>query len=201
MQFIEQYIRESADILAQLPRTPIYRIVERLARAKREGGRVLVLGVGGSAATGSHLVNDLRKLVGLESYAPTDNVSELTARINDEGWESCFVEWLKGSRLNKRDVVYVLSVGGGDAARHVSPNLVKALEYAQTVGAGIVGVIGREEGYTNQVTDACVVVPSVNPGHVTPHTESFHGLINHIIVSHPTLKEQQTKWESVVDGR
>lgn len=198
MQFIEQYLGEAAEILGRLPKAAIEGIVIRLAKAKADGGRVFVLGVGGSAASSSHLVNDLRKLVGLEAYTPTDNVSELTARINDDGWETCLVEWLKGSRLRPADVVYVLSVGGGDLEHNISPNLVRALEYAREVGAGIVGVIGREEGYTNQVADACVVVPRVNAEHVTPHTESFHSLVGHIVVSHPKLKSGQTKWESTV---
>jgi len=154
--------------------------------------------VGGSAASGSHLVNDLRKLANIETYAPTDNVSELTARTNDEGWASCFEGWLKVSRLRAGDLLFILSVGGGDAARNISPNLVKALQYAKQVGAGVVGVVGRNGGYTAQVADACVIVPTVNPDHITTHTESFHSVIGHLLVTHPKLKAAATKWESSV---
>ena len=199
MQFIESYLNETAQIVRDLPRDAIEALICRLAEARAREGRVFVLGVGGSAASASHLVNDLRKIARMEVYAPTDNVSELTARVNDEGWETCFSAWLEGSRLRKQDVVFVLSVGGGDLERNISPNLVLALKYAKEVGAGIVGIIGRAEGYTAQVADACVVVPSVNPAHVTPHTESFHSVIGHIVVSHPLLKAAQTKWESAVD--
>jgi D-sedoheptulose 7-phosphate isomerase len=198
MSFVDQYLEETARVVALLPRPAIERIVQILAEAKQGGGRVFVLGVGGSAANASHLVNDLRKLAGLETYAPTDNVSELTARANDEGWPTIFAAWLKGSRLNHKDVVYVLSVGGGDLERNISPNLVKAVEYAKQVGARVVGVVGRAEGYTARMADACVVVPEVNPAHVTPHTESFHSVVGHILVSHPALKSAPTKWESAV---
>jgi len=198
MEFIEQYVRESIRVLQEISRESIQAIIDRLAAARERNGRVFVLGVGGSAASASHFVNDLRKLVHLEAYAPTDNVSELTARVNDEGWATVFVEWLKGSRLRKSDVVFVLSVGGGDLARNISPNLVTALQYAKEVGACVLGIVGRADGYTAQVADACVVVPRVNPDHVTPHTESFHSVVGHIIVTHPKLKAQQTKWESAV---
>lgn len=201
MDFIESYLQESVSILKGISRKSILGVVERLARCRSEGGRVFALGVGGSAANASHLVNDLRKIAGIETYAPTDNVSELTARVNDEGWEGVFAAWLAGSHLNKKDVVFVFSVGGGDLERNISPNLVRALELAKQVGAGIVGVIGREEGYTNKVADACVVVPNVNPAHVTPHTESFHSVIGHIIVSHPLIKTAKTKWESALEKK
>ena len=196
MNFSDQFLNETVEIVRQLSRDAIEAMVARLARARAEGGRVFVLGVGGSAASGSHLVNDLRKLAHIETYAPTDNVSELTARTNDEGWASVFIEWLKGSRLRKEDVVFILSVGGGDAERNISPNLVEALKYAKQVGAGIVGIAGRQGGYTAQVADVCVLVPVVNPDRVTPHTESFHSVIGHLLVSHPQLKAAPGKWES-----
>jgi D-sedoheptulose 7-phosphate isomerase len=200
MKFIEQYLEESARILEQLDRSAIRAVVEFLAAAREAEGRVFVLGVGGSAASASHLVNDLRKIAGLEAYAPTDNVSELTARTNDEGWATCFVEWLKGSHLRAGDVVFVLSVGGGDVERNISPNLVHAIDHARAVGATVVGVVGRAGGYTAQVADACVVIPTVNPDHITPHTESFHSLVGHVLVSHPSLKAAATKWESAADA-
>lgn len=198
MDFIEQFIAEGVEVLKKLPKDAVERVVGRLAEARAAGGRVFVLGVGGSAPNASHLVCDLRKLCGIEAYAPTDNVSELTARTNDEGWATCFDGWLKVSRLRQGDVVFVFSVGGGDAERNISPNLVTALKYAKSVGAGVVGVVGRNGGYTAQVADACVVIPTVNPDHVTPHTEAFHGVVHHLIISHPKLKANPTKWESAV---
>jgi D-sedoheptulose 7-phosphate isomerase len=198
MEFNDQFIGECIEILNRLDRAAIEKMADCLARARATGGRVFVLGVGGSAASGSHLVNDLRKLANIETYAPTDNVSELTARTNDEGWASCFEGWLKVSRLRAGDLLFILSVGGGDAERNISPNLVKALQYAKQVGAGVVGVVGRNGGYTAQVADACVIVPTVNPDHITPHTESFHSVIGHLLVTHPKLKAAATKWESSV---
>ncbi len=162
---------------------------------------MFVLGVGGSAGSATHLVNDLRKLAHLEAYAPTDNVSELTARTNDEGWASCFDGWLKVSRLRQGDVVFVLSVGGGDAERNISPNLVQALKLAKEVGATVVGVVGRTGGYTAQVADACVIIPVVNPDHITPHTEAFHSVVGHMLITHPKLKAAATKWESAVKSK
>lgn len=200
MSFASDFFKEVAEVAERLPAADVEAIVERLARARREGGRVFVLGVGGSAAAASHLVNDLRKLCGLEAYAPTDNVSELTARVNDEGWESCFREWLKGSRLAAGDVVFVFSVGGGNMERNISANLVRALELAREVGAGIVGVVGRDGGYTARVAEACVVVPTVNPEHVTPLTESFHAVVGHALVAHPALQTRAAKWESESQG-
>jgi D-sedoheptulose 7-phosphate isomerase len=161
-----------------------------------QSGRLFFLGVGGSAANCSHAVNDFRKLVGLEAYAPTDNVSELTARTNDEGWASVFVEWLKISRLRSEDMLFVLSVGGGNLEKNISPNLVKAVQYAKDIGAKVVGIIGRDGGYTAQVADACVIVPTVNPKTVTPHSEAFQAIVWHLLVSHPMLKVAPTKWES-----
>jgi D-sedoheptulose 7-phosphate isomerase len=164
---------------------------------KSEGGRIFFLGVGGSAGNCSHAVNDFRKIVGIESYAPTDNVSELTARTNDEGWASVFVEWLKTSKLQAKDALFVFSVGGGNLEKNVSPNLVLALQLAKEVGAKVTGVVGRDGGYTAKVADACVVVPTVNPDTITPHSEAFQAVIWHLLVSHPKLKVNQTKWESV----
>lgn len=195
--FCSTYLNESAQILHSLSTDSIEKIVAILAEVRLNSGRVFVLGVGGSAASGSHLVNDLRKLTGIETYCPTDNVSELTARTNDEGWESVFVGWLRVSRLSNRDVIFVLSVGGGDMARNISSNLVKAIDYAQSVGAKVVGVVGRDGGYTAIKADAAVIVPVISVDRITPHTESMHSLIGHLIVSHPDLKAAGTKWESV----
>jgi D-sedoheptulose 7-phosphate isomerase len=194
--FASQFLSEAADILARLDRAAVERMADLLAGLRDRGGRLFFLGVGGSAANASHAVNDFRKIARIEAYSPTDNVSELTARTNDEGWESVFAEWLKGSRLGPRDMVFVLSVGGGDRERNVSPNLVRALEYAREVGATICGVVGRDGGYTARVADACVIVPTVNPVNVTPHAEAFQGVVWHLLVSHPRVKEVPTKWEA-----
>ena len=185
-------------MLNRLSADEIDAVVSKLAEVRARGGRVFVLGVGGSAAAASHFVNDLRKLAHLEAYAPTDNVSELTARINDEGWESCFAEWLKGSHLKAADAVFVFSVGGGDLEKNISPNLVRALQHAREVNACILGVAGRQGGYTAQTADACVIIPTVNASHITPHTEAFHGVVGHAIITHPGLKAAPTKWESSV---
>ncbi len=197
MDFVKQYLDEAVEILGRLDAGAIARSVELLAATRAAGGRLFVLGVGGGAAHAAHAVNDFRKLAQFEAYAPTDNVSELTARTNDDGWESVFVEWLRTSRLSDRDAVLVISVGGGNLEAGVSPNLVRALQSARQVGARIVGIVGRNGGYTAQVADACVIVPTVNAAHVTPHTESFQALIWHLLVSHPALKAAETKWESV----
>jgi len=197
MNFTETFITEAAEILNKLDIVAIEKMVNILAQTREQGGRLFVLGVGGSAANASHAVNDFRKIAGLETYAPTDNVSELTARTNDEGWASVFKAWLEGSHLNAKDAVMVFSVGGGNLEKNVSPNLVLALQLAKEVGAKIVGVVGRDGGYTAQVADACVVIPTVNPEHVTPHTEAFHSVVQHLLVTHPRLKAMQTKWESV----
>jgi len=196
MKFIGQYLAESAAIPAQINRRTIAGVIDQLARAKRRQARVYVLGVGGSAAAASHFVNDLRKLAGIDAYAPTDNAAELTARINDEGWENCFADWLKASRLRENDVVFVFSVGGGNLARNISPNLVKAMQFAKRKKAVILGVVGRDGGYTAKVADACVLIPVIHPDRITPHTESFHSLIGHLIISHPKLQTTSTKWES-----
>jgi len=197
MNFIKQYLKEAKQIISELNKENIDRVVELLADTRARGGRLFLLGVGGSAANASHAVNDFRKLVGLEAYAPTDNVSELTARTNDEGWATIFENWLRVSHLQSNDVVMVFSVGGGHLEKNVSPNLVSALQFAKKVGAGVIGVVGRDGGFTAKVADCCIIIPTVNPGHVTPHTESFQALIWHLLVSHPRLKAAQTKWESI----
>ncbi len=196
MTYTEQHLDEAAQIIERIDTEAIESMAELLARIKSEGGRLFFLGVGGSAGNCSHAVNDFRKIVGLESYAPTDNVSELTARTNDEGWDTVFIEWLKTSRLNGNDAVFVFSVGGGNLEKNVSPNLVRALEYARTVGAKIMGVVGRDGGFTAEVADVCVIVPTVNPETITPHSEAFQAVVWHLLVSHPKLKATQTKWES-----
>lgn len=199
--FAQQFLAEAAEVVARLDAANIEKIVELMAASRAAGGRLFILGVGGSAANASHAVNDFRKLCGIEAYAPTDNVSELTARTNDEGWASVFEGWLKTSRLRAQDLVLVFSVGGGDVERNVSPNLVAALHYAKKVGAKIAGVVGRDGGYTAKVADACVIVPTVNPAHVTPHSETFQAVVWHLLVSHPRLKTQATKWESTAPRR
>lgn len=194
--FIDSFLAEAKQVIDGLDRAAIGRMVACIRDARATGGRLFILGVGGSAANASHAVNDFRKIVGIEAYAPTDNVSELTARTNDEGWETVFAQWLRGSRLTSRDVVLVLSVGGGNAQKNVSANLVAALQYARQIGAGILGIVGRDGGYTAKVADACVIVPTVNPQHVTPHAEALQGVVWHCVVSHPALKAAQTKWEA-----
>lgn len=197
MTFTQQFISEAKSILDQLNVEAIDKMVALLAATRAGGGRLFILGVGGSAANASHAVNDFRKIVGIETYAPTDNVSELTARTNDEGWATIFETWLKTSRLRKEDAILVFSVGGGNLEKNVSPNLVTALQYAKTVGATILGIVGRDGGYTGQVANACVIVPTVNPVNTTPHAEAFQAVVWHLLVSHPDLKQVQTKWESV----
>jgi len=197
MSFSRQFLDEAAEIISRLDEGAIERVVHLLAESREAGGRLFILGVGGSAANASHAVNDFRKIAGFEAYAPTDNVSELTARTNDEGWNSVFESWLRVSRLNAKDAVLVFSVGGGNLEKGVSANLVTALQYARTAGAKIAGIVGRDGGYTARVADACVIVPSVNPVHVTPHAEAFQAVVWHLIVSHPDIKRAETKWESV----
>ena len=196
MSYATQHLQEAAAILAQLDAGPIERTAALLAAVRARGGRLFFLGVGGSAGNCSHAVNDFRKLAGFEAYAPTDNVSELTARTNDEGWDTVFVAWLRGSRLRAEDAVFVLSVGGGSLEKNISPNLVRALEHAKTIGATILGIVGRDGGYTARVADACVIIPTVNPETVTPHAEAFQAVVWHLLVSHPALKTMATKWES-----
>jgi D-sedoheptulose 7-phosphate isomerase len=196
MTFTEQHLKETADIIARLDVPAIEKLAATLADARAGGGRLFLLGVGGSAANCSHAVNDFRKLAGFEAYTPTDNVAELTARTNDEGWEHVFVEWLKGCRLQSRDMVLVFSVGGGSVHPPISVNLVRALQYAREVGAAIGGIVGRNGGFTAEVADSCVIVPTVNPSTVTPHSEAFQAVIWHLLISHPLLKAAPTKWES-----
>jgi D-sedoheptulose 7-phosphate isomerase len=196
-EFTERYLQEVVRIAEGLDAAAIDKLVAALATTRASGGRLFILGLGGSAANASHAVNDFRKIAGLEAYAPTDNVSELTARTNDEGWATVFESWLRGSRLRADDCVLVFSVGGGDLEKNVSPNLVVALEYARSVGAKIAAIVGRDGGYAARVADACVIIPTVNAVHVTPHSEAFQAVVWHLVVSHPALKQAQTKWESV----
>jgi D-sedoheptulose 7-phosphate isomerase len=196
MSYTEQHLAEASDIIKRFDLAAIERTVDLLADLRARHGRLFLLGVGGSAANCSHAVNDFRKICGIEAYAPTDNVSELTARTNDEGWASVFIEWLKVSRLTAEDLVFVFSVGGGNVEKNVSPNLVAALQYAKQAGAKICGIVGRDGGYTATVADACVIVPTVNPQNITPHTEAFQAVVWHLMVSHPKLKAAETKWES-----
>jgi len=197
MNYTQKHLGEAAAILERLDVAAIERIAELLAEIKASAGRLFFLGVGGSAGNCSHAVNDFRKLTGIECYAPTDNVSELTARINDDGWESTFVEWLKVSRLNSNDAVFILSVGGGSVEKNISANLVAATRHAKVVGAKVIGILGRDGGHTAQVADASVIVPTVNAETVTPHSEAFQAVIWHLLVSHPLLGSKQTKWESL----
>ena len=196
MSYAAQHLKETGEIVSKTNPADCEKCVMELRGVRERGGRLFILGVGGSAANASHAVNDFRKIAGLEAYAPTDNVSELTARTNDEGWASVFVEWLRGSRLNSKDCIFVLSVGGGNLEKNVSPNLVSALQLAKEVGARIIGIVGKDGGHTAKVADACVIVPTVNPNNVTPHSEAFQAVIWHLFVSHPDLKINQTKWES-----
>ena len=196
MNYSEKHRDEAIQILKQLDLATIEKMVALLADLRTRQGRLFLLGVGGSAANCSHAVNDFRKLCGIEAYAPTDNVSELTARTNDEGWASVFVEWLRTSKLSAKDMIFVLSVGGGSLEKNISPNLVAALRHAQEVGSQVVGIVGRDGGYTAKVADACLIIPTVNPDTVTPHTEAFQAVVWHLLVSHPALKAAPTKWES-----
>jgi D-sedoheptulose 7-phosphate isomerase len=196
--FSRQFIDETIEILRRIDLAEIEQVAEGLAAVRADGGRLFILGVGGSAGHAGHAVNDFRKICGFEAYAPTDNVSELTARANDEGWATIFSEWLKGSRLSERDAVMVFSVGGGDRQRNVSPNLVEALELADQVGARVFGVVGRDGGATAQLADACVIIPTVEASRITPHTEGLCAVVWHLLVSHPSLQRQSTKWESTV---
>ncbi len=196
MSFTKQFLAEVQQVTAQLNEAAIEKAADELAAIRARGGRLFILGVGGSAGNAGHAVNDFRKICGFEAYAPTDNVSELTARTNDEGWATVFSEWLKGSRINAKDGLLIFSVGGGNLEKNVSPNLVSAIQVAKSVGASVIGIVGRDGGYTAQQANACVIVPTVNPTHVTPHSEAFQAVIWHLFVSHPKLKVAQTKWES-----
>lgn len=196
MNYTKQYLAETKQIIDQFDENAIERMVQLLIDLRSRAGRLFFLGVGGSAANCSHAVNDFRKIAGIEAYAPTDNVSELTARTNDDGWASVFVEWLRISRLKSSDMVFIFSVGGGNLEKNISPNLVSALQYAKEVGTRVVGVVGRDGGYTAKVADACIIVPTVNAETVTPHSEAFQAVVWHLLVSHPSLKLKPTKWES-----
>ena len=197
MSYSEQHLREVAEVVSKLDADLCEKAVKLLASVRARGGRLFILGVGGSAANASHAVNDFRKIADMECYAPTDNVSELTARTNDEGWSSVFAEWLKGSRLSEKDAVLVLSVGGGNAEKNISANLVAALQLAKERGSAVLGIVGRDGGYTRQVADVAVVIPPVNAANITPHTEAFQAVVWHMWVSHPSLKIAETKWESM----
>lgn len=197
MDYTSQYLQEAVEILRQLEPRRIEHMIDLILEVRHRGGRIFFLGVGGGAGHASHAVNDFRKIAAIESYAPTDNVSELTARINDDGWDTCYRNWLQGSRLKKQDMVFVFSVGGGDLERKISANLVSALQYAKEVGAIICGIVGRDGGFTARVADACILIPVVNSATVTPHTESFQAVVWHLLVSHPKLKAVELKWESV----
>ena len=198
MSFSIQFLNEVQQVTAQLDPEAIERVADELSSLRTRGGRLFILGVGGSAANASHAVNDFRKICGFECYAPTDNVSELTARTNDEGWSTVFSEWLKGSRLNAKDGLLILSVGGGNLEKNVSPNLVSAIQVAKQVGASVMGIVGRDGGFTASEGTACVIVPTVNPLHTTPHSEAFQAVVWHLLVSHPKLKIGKTKWESTM---
>jgi len=197
MIYVAQYVQEASEILRQLDQSAVERTADLLLELRERSGRLFLLGVGGGAGHASHAVCDFRKIAQIEAYAPSDNVSELTARVNDDGWDTCYAEWLRGSRLNEADMVFVFSVGGGDAKKNISTSLVRALEYAREMRATICGVVGRDGGYTAQVANACVLIPVVNPSTITPHTESFQAMIWHLSVSHPKLRVAEMKWESV----
>lgn len=196
-EYINSYLNETKEIVERIDRESIQNVIEILNKVRREGGRLFIIGVGGGAGHASHAVNDFRKLAGIEAYTPTDNVSELTARVNDDGWHSVFANWLLGSRLSSKDGVLVFSVGGGNMEKNISVNIVEALKLAKKVGAKIVGIVGRDGGYTKVVADACVVIPVVNSATVTPHTESFQAVLWHLMVSHPKFQVQKGKWESI----
>ena len=197
MIYSDLHLSEAIEIIKKIETKKIEKMVDLILKVRNEKGRIFFLGVGGSAGNCSHAVNDFRKIIGVESYAPTDNVSELTARTNDEGWSTIFSEWLKVSNLNAKDLIFVFSVGGGNIEKNISPNLVEALKYGKSIGCKLVGVVGRDGGYTSKVADACVIIPTVNENTITPHTEAFQAVVWHLIVSHPKLKLNETKWESV----
>lgn len=197
MSYAEQYLKEAVKIIEKIDAAQVEAMAQLVSEVRGVGGRIFFVGVGGSAGNASHAVNDFRKICGIEAYTPTDNVSELTARINDDGWDTAFVNWLKGSRLTDKDLLFVFSVGGGNLEKNVSANIVRSLQYAKEIGAKICGVVGRDGGYTARVADACLVIPVVNPETVTPHTEAFQAVIWHLLVSHPSLQKNAMKWESL----
>lgn len=198
MSYAKKHLDEAIEIIQEIDTEVIEKMADLLASLRLDGGRLFFLGVGGSAGNSSHAVNDFRKIVGIESYAPTDNVSELTARTNDEGWDTVFVEWLKTSKLIKKDALFIFSVGGGNLEKNISPNLVEALKYGKSVGSKITGIVGRDGGYTAKMADVCLIIPTVNSDNITPHSEAFQAVIWHLLVSHPKLKQNETKWESSV---
>ncbi len=197
MDFIKRYLAESKEVIDGIDQSSVFQVIQLLSALKKRKGRLFILGVGGSAANASHAVNDFRKIVGIEAYAPTDNVSELTARTNDEGWHTVFSEWLKVSQLNNNDMILIFSVGGGNSEKNVSPNLVSAIDYAKTVGAKIAGIVSRDGGYTKKMADVCVLIPVISVENTTPHAEGFQAIIWHLFVSHPLLKSTPTKWETM----
>ena len=197
MIYSDLHLSEAIEIIKKIETKKIEKMVDLILKVRNEKGRVFFLGIGGSAGNCSHAVNDFRKIIGVESYAPTDNVSELTARTNDEGWNTIFSEWLKVSNLNTKDLIFVFSVGGGNVEKNISPNLVEAVKYGKSIGCKLIGVVGRDGGYTSKVADSCVIIPTVNESTITPHTEAFQAVVWHLIVSHPKLKLNETKWESV----
>jgi D-sedoheptulose 7-phosphate isomerase len=197
MNYVDLYLEEVKKVVDGINKQDIEKMIDTILDIRKNGGRLFFLGVGGSAGSATHAVNDFRKIAGIESYAPTDNVSELTARTNDNGWESVFSDWLKGSKLKSSDGLFIFSVGGGNLEKNISANIVSALKLAKSVGAKILGIVGRDGGYTKQVADACLVIPTVNPETVTPHAEAFQGVIWHLLVSHPKVKAYEMKWEAV----
>jgi D-sedoheptulose 7-phosphate isomerase len=197
MTYIANYLNEVSQIAERIDQSAVENIIKLLLQIRKNGGRLFFLGVGGGAGNATHAVNDFRKICGIESYSACDNVSELTARINDDGWESVFTEWLKGCRLNRNDGVFIFSVGGGDEINNISVNLIRALQYAKSVGAKILGIVGREGGFTGKVADACLIIPVVNINAITPHTEEFQSVVWHLIVSHPEIRLSEMKWESI----
>ena len=198
MEYINKYLEEVKEIAGKLDRVQISRMIDIISGLKKNNGRIFFLGVGGGAGNASHAVNDFRKIAGIECYSPTDNVSELTARINDDGWDTSYINWLKGSRLRKEDCLFIFSVGGGSEEKNISVNLVNALKYAKETGSKIIGVVGKDGGYTAKTADACVIIPTVNSETITPHTESFQGTVWHLLVTHPEIKTFEMKWESAV---
>ncbi len=201
MPHVKRYLDEAGEIISKVNKADIEKMITILKEAKKQRGRLFILGVGGGAGNASHAVNDFRKICGFEAYTPVDNVSELTARTNDEGWHTVFKEWLKTSRLDTRDTIFVFSVGGGDIGKNISANLVHALKYAKKIGAKILGIVGREGGYTAKVADACLIIPTVNADNITVHTESFQCLIWHLLVSDPRLKLCENKWEATISNK
>jgi len=195
--YIDSYLREVLEITSKIDKSEIEKMINVILNVKKNEGRIFMLGVGGSAGNASHAVNDFRKIAGIECYTPTDNVSELTARVNDDGWDSSFVNWLKGSRLNSKDCIFIFSVGGGNLEKNVSVNIVNSLKFAKEMGSSIIGIVGKDGGYTAKVADACVIIPVVNPETITPHSEAFQATIWHLLVTHPDIKVNEMKWESV----